>query len=354
MQGGTPDALPLLADLSYWYSAMQAQGKLDSRYDGDDGYIRLHEDLGVVFYYDYERGGVWDVSLDGATEEQFADGSDTLHIIRTRSGELKGRDTYIQTSYCSAHSEYMVKEPSDLRLVREYVESYRYVPRFDRYIDRQRRLGEAGVPLATLPRSPLSVLMVDFAGVEATAYLSVDAPEEFEKTLECIDRTSDAAFELACQSPATIFHFSDNLSSENVGHLFGKYLAPYYSRRIEQLHAAGKKTAAHLDGTIKGLLGPLAATGIDAVEALTPKPVGDVHLADLRSEAQSDTVILWGGLPGALFSPCYERETLEQQIDDTLRIFGNGNRFIPGTADQVPPDADIELVRLAADRLARG
>jgi uroporphyrinogen-III decarboxylase len=354
MQGGTPDALPLLADLSYWHSAQRGQGKLDARYEGDDGYIRLHEDLGVVFYYDYEHDGVWDVSLEGAGTEQIVDGLDTVHVIRTRSGVLRGRQRYIPSSFCSAHVEYMVKDPSDLKLVREYVESYRYVPQFERFVNQRKRLGEVGVPCAVLPRSPLSVLMVDLAGVETTAFLSVDAPDEFEKTLDCIDRTSNAAFEMACYSPATIFHFADNLSSENVGHLFGRFLAPYYTRRIDQLHKAGKKAASHLDGTIKGLLGPLAATGIDAVESLTTKPVGDVHLADLRAEAKSESVILWGGLPGALFSSCYSRKEIESQVDDILRIFGRNGRFIPGTADQVPPDADIELVKLAADRLATG
>lgn len=354
MQGGTPDALPLLADLSYWWTAQQAQEKLDVRYQGDDGYRRLHEDLGVVFYYDYEFGRVWDVSLDGVTEEYVADGLDKVHIIRTPSGELRGRQRYIPSSYSSAHIEYMVKEQSDLRLVREYVEAYRYVPRYDEYTDRQKRIGEVGMSFAGLPRSPLAVLMVELAGVETTAYLSADSPDELEKTLDCIDHTSDAAFELACKSPATIFHFTDNLSSENVGNLFRKYLSPYYTRRIDQLHRANKMAASHLDGTIKGLLGPLAATGIDAIEALTPKPVGDVYLSELRGEAGSDSVVLWGGIPGALFSPCYGDKELEQQVEDILRIFGRNGRFIPGTADQVPPDADIELVKLVAERLAAG
>ena len=45
---------------------------------------------------------------------------------------------------------------------------------------------------------------------------------------------------------------------------------------------------------------------------------------------------------------------IEKQVDDILRLFGCTGRFIPGTADQVPPDADIELVKIAAERLAGG
>ena len=354
MRGETPDVLPLLADLSYWWTAQQVQGKLDSKYLGDEGYRLLHEDLGVVFYYDYEFGRIWDVSYDGVETENVTDGLDTVQCIRTSSGELSAKQRYIPSSYSSAHVEYLVKEPGDLKIACEYMESARYVPRFEAYVDRCNQVGESGVSCAILPRSPLAVLMVELAGVEATAYISMDAPEELQRTLDCIDRSLDPVFELACNSPAEIFHFTDNLSSENVGNMFNKYMAPYYTKRLELLHNAGKKAASHLDGTIKGLLGPLSATGIDAVEALTPMPVGDVGLAELRAEAGSDSVILWGGLPGALFSPCYGRGYIEQQVDDILRLFGRTGRFIPGTADQVPPDADIELVKMAAERLAGG
>ena len=50
--------------------------------------------------------------------------------------------------------------------------------------------------------------------------------------------------------------------------------------RLERLHAAGVRAAVHLDGTLKGLLPKLAATGIDAIEAITPQPVGDLSLEE--------------------------------------------------------------------------
>ncbi len=359
LKGQEPDALPLLADLNYWYDARVAQGRLDSRHEGPDGLIRLHEDLGCVYYYDYSEyspngSGVVKSWTDGVWEDQRKEGHETVHTLRTRSGELTCRTRYMQESYCAATVEYMVKKPEDLRIVREYMESLRFASDYEGFSRRDDYVGDRGLNIVVLPRSPLAVLMAWFAGVETTSYLSVDAPDEFEKTLDCIDRTWDPVFEMACKSPAFLFHFADNLSAENVGSLCARYLAPYYRRRVSQLHESGKIAVTHVDGKMRGLLGQITATGMDGIEALTTTPVGDVALEDLRKEAGSDQVLLWGGLPGALFSPPYGRDDILRQVETIHKVFGKSGRFIPGTADQVPPDADIELVRIAADALARG
>ncbi len=358
LRGQEPDALPLLADLAYWFNAHREDGTLDSRYQHEEGYMRLHEDLGCVYYYDYanyspDGFGVLTSSAEEDVEtDERTHGHETVHILKTRSGELTARSIYVPASHSSALVEYWVKRPEDLRIIREYVESVRFSPDYEGFLKRDEHIGERGLSLACPPQSPLAVLMVRFAGVQTTSYLSVDAPDEFEKTLECIDQAWDPAFELMCESPAYLFHFADNLSAENVAGFCDRYLAPYYLKRVAQLHAAGKIAVTHLDGTIKGLLGRIAATGMDGVEALVPAPIGDVALEDIRSEAGSDEVILWGGLPGALFSHPYGTGDILRQVDTIRRVFGTTGRFIPGTADQVPPDADIELVRIASQALA--
>ena len=357
LQGRTPDALPLLADLTYWYSARVEDGSLDSRYEGQDGLIRLHEDLGCVYYYDYSEyspngSRVVKSWADGVEEEQQKDGCETVYTLRTRSGELTGRSRHLPQSYSEAIVEYMVKKPEDLKIIREYMASLRFAPDYEGFLQREDYIGERGITIVLLPQSPLAALTVRFAGVETTSYLSVDAPAEFKRTLECIDETWDSVFELACQSPAFLFHFADNLSAENVGGLCGRYLAPYYRKRVAQLHEAGKIAVTHLDGKIRGLLGQIADTGMDGIEALTTAPIGDIALEHLRGEAGNQHVILWGGLPGALFSYPYSRDDILRQVENIHQVFGKTRRFIPGTADQVPPDADIQLVRLAAETLS--
>ena len=54
-RGQKPDQPAWLADLGYWYRWAEATGNLGSEYAGDDGYLRLHEDLGVCAHYGLGR-----------------------------------------------------------------------------------------------------------------------------------------------------------------------------------------------------------------------------------------------------------------------------------------------------------
>ena len=120
---------------------------------------------------------------------------------------------------------------------------------------------------------------------------------------------------------------------------------------LARLHAVGTAAAVHLDGTIRGLLPKLAAAGFDSVEALTPQPVGDVAIEDLRALAGNPRTILWGGIPGAMFAPPYTWVDMEAHIRQLLDAW-RGTPFIVGVADQVPPDGDITFCPKIAELLA--
>jgi len=119
-----------------------------------------------------------------------------------------------------------------------------------------------------------------------------------------------------------------------------RFMAGGHKKRLERLHSAGTACAVHLDGVVRGLLPKLAAAGFDAVEALTPQPVGDLDVGEMRTVAGNDSVILWGGVPGIMFAPPYTWDDMEKHVVKTLGAW-KGSRFILGVADQVPPDGDI-------------
>lgn len=41
------------ADITYWISGMKQKGTADPAWDTEDGYLNLHNELGVLPYYDY-------------------------------------------------------------------------------------------------------------------------------------------------------------------------------------------------------------------------------------------------------------------------------------------------------------
>jgi hypothetical protein len=131
-----------------------------------------------------------------------------------------------------------------------------------------------------------------------------------------------------------------------------KYNSEYYTKRINQLHEAGKYVSIHIDGTLRGCFELLEEAGFDAAEAVTPAPVGDILLEDLRKHSGSK-MIIWGGLPGALFSPHYSEDEFDRHLNAVLATFKEDPLFVLGVADQVPPDGLISRIRKVRERIGR-
>ena len=91
--------------------------------------------------------------------------------------------------------------------------------------------------------------------------------------------------------------------------------------------------------------------GFDAVEAITPAPVGDVAVEETRSVSGSDRLILWGGVPGAMFAPPFTWSDMEAHVAGVLEHWGRGP-FVLGVADQVPPNGDIDFCRQIGEMVA--
>jgi hypothetical protein len=140
----------------------------------------------------------------------------------------------------------------------------------------------------------------------------------------------------------------ENLTAETMGGLFNRYSREFLAERVDGLHAHGKKALIHIDGTLRGVVEGIADIGIDCIDALTPRPVGDVDLAEIRALTGDDILIL-GGLPGAIFAPPFTAKDFEQHVLEIIRLHKDSGRFMLGVADQVPPNGDIQLVRLVSE-----
>lgn len=356
--GEPVDHLPWAADLTYWYGARVHDNTVDEEHRGKEGFVRLHRDLGVCCYYVYYGQPMRSVSDDSVQTESSEEEGVSRTTIRTPLGSLTQENRWLPRSYCHGRTKPYVETPEDLRVLRYIVEHRSWEATPDSYREHQALLGEDGLAPGFVPRAPLSAMIAEWAGLTNTALLLADAREEMECTLDAIAASNAPALRLAAESEAPLYHFGDNLSAENIGGLFDRYLRDYYRHAAEVLHEGGKFVAVHVDGTMRGLLHRFRDTGVDAIESLTPWPVGDVALEDLRAVAQDENVILWGGLPGAMFSPAFSSQDIRDMTEKILALFGQTGRrgprgrFIVGSADQVPPDGRIEDVRMVSDILA--
>ena len=341
-KGQKPDGVPWFADLSYWHLAEQTRGTLPEEYRNEAGLARLHRDLNCGFYlqpvnpYQIES----EVMII-TTQEDLR----TIRILKTPVGELREIQIYLPDSFTWAYEEHWIKSLEDLRPLRYYLENIHYRPDFPVAQRRIDLCGDNGIAILCLPRAPLSRMIVEYSGITFLSFAMLDAPKEIEATFQAMERADDECFDVVCQSPGRFVMFPDNLSSEVVSpRWFERYSLPYYQQRNEQLHAAGKFSTCHLDGIMKGLLPHLAKSGIDCVEGLTPAPVGDLEPEELRQYA-GEELILWGGIPGSLFSPLHSEEVFEAYVRRYIRYHQRNSRFVLGVGDQVPPDGTLDRVR---------
>jgi hypothetical protein len=346
LNGQRPDAMPWFADLTYWCYARQLEGTLPPQYEGVEGFIQLHVDHKVGYYLGYAC--VWTETYDGVEVEATTEGDVTTTLWRTPVGHIAGKTQFLPATASSAPIQWPVRSPEDLRVLRYVADSIQVTPTYEGFESLKALADGHGHPMILPPRSPLSQMLAQWTGVTNLTYLLADAREDVEMTFEALGRAADGPWDAILAADTPLVEMGDNLTGEVVTHWFQRYQFDRYVRRVEQCHARGIKLGTHLDGTVRGILPLLAATGLDFVESITPKPCGDVAVEELRDIAGPD-VILFGGIPGAMFAPPFTADDIRRQVEVIIEHHWASGKWVMGAADQVPPNGDLDVVTLVGE-----
>jgi hypothetical protein len=352
--GGLPPAGNVwTADITYWMAGEAARGRADPAWRTEEGYLALHRRLGVMPYYYYETFWAGEPRYDATVvvSEQRA-GQRLRRTIATPVGTLTEESVFLEDSACWGTTRHFVEKEADLDVLLYVLEHRSLAPTNTAGYRARRRTWAAfdGLPALGLPRSPLPAFCYEWAGMQNTVYLMLDCEQKVLAALDLMEGQEADVLDAVCDLAPPLVHFPDNLSSDNLTPFYDAHMARRHESRLRKLHGAGIRAAVHLDGTVAGLLPKLIRSGFDAVEALTPEPAGDLAVEAIARLAGDAPVILWGGVPGAMFAPPYTWEEMRSHVERLLAAW-SGLRFIVGVADQVPPDGDITLCRRIAEML---
>lgn len=339
-----PDQVPWFGDLDYWASARIARKEVPEDFKTDDAYMSWHRELGVGFYLQ----GYWPftATFEHCEVKEWREQNRRYRQITNPKGTLQECWRYLPESFCEAPVEHFLKSIDDLPAFRYMYEHTRYEPDYALADQRLRQVGEIGIVLCYLPRSPFMQLVAVEAGIQSVVEIVIKAPHEFAKLLEGMARAHNKAAQIAVDSPAEVLMIPENLSSEVVGRrFFEQYVRPYQEHWIPKIAAAGKYSFIHMDGTLRGLLREECSTHVSVLEALTPKPVGDVAIEDWVEFAGESETIFWGGLPGVYFTPLVSDEEFDRHVKHVLSVMRKEPRYVLGVADQVPPDGLTHRVK---------
>lgn len=356
-EGTGKDRVPWNIRLEFWYLVNKAKGTLPPKYLGLSildvcrkwgASWRSYSGYFVDSFVEVTYGG--DVRFDIREKDKV-----TVTLIKTPVGTLRQASVRDESGFSSRITEYPIKGLEDFKPLGYILENVKV--RFDpeTYERMKRNLEGNGLLSYFFPRTPLQALMISYAGVERTIKLLFRHPSEVEGFMEVIERSNDKFYEVIGSSPVKILNLGENIDVRITSpKLFKKYCLPYYQKRSSYLHKKGKFVHIHIDGWAKPLLPFLKETGLDGVEALTVKPVGDMTLEDIK-KTLSDEIILIDGIPFIYFLPdIVNLKKFDGFIEKIISMFPNN--LVLGISDELPPPADesrVERVSRIIDRLYR-
>lgn len=331
-----------------WYADRTFRGEaLPAPFTGMDQ-LAIHRELGCSARY---LG--FDGCLKRVHDPRVREHSRSLNALETEhSVETPvGRVTMIERANTSNGGRFPVKwwvtTEEDLKVFTWLEEHSGWA--FDDELYRQgcARWGDLGLPSLYLPRVNIQHLYIELMGVEAAVYALGDWPRTVARFFHVLSESHERALEVMAASPIEIINFGDNLHGGLLPpELFVKYVLPEYQKRNDILHRAGKFTHAHWDGDTRPLLPYARECGLDGIEAITPKPQGDVTVEEIK-QALGDEVFLLDGIAALLFEDRFPLEDLERQAKKVIELFAP--KLVLGISDEISSMGNLERIRFVGD-----
>lgn len=361
-RGDRPDQVPFFLDLSHWfYHKHRLPFDLTQAItEPDTALIEYHKKVGAGFYIpnlvSYYDARYDDDVVATTTKEMTPHGPEITWRLETPFGAIQRKRIWEEKSYSWNVSWWGVTSEQDLRALGYALSRLRFTPAFERYYPWIEALGDWGVPYISAGYSAMGHLLSYWMGIEKVIYASVDMPHVLHEVVDEINDNLLHCIDVLCQGPSEVIVMGDNFSSDiQSPRFFKEWSEPYYREAFRRIRDAGKYSAVHVDGRLKGLLKAFADAGADCIDAVTPAPMFDLTPHQCRDEA-GPNLILSGGVNPNVWIPEASDEEFREGVLAWLEIRTRSPRLIAAAGDQVPPGAleyRIDMMRELIEKHGR-
>lgn len=275
-------------------------------------------------------------------------GVEEAEIIETPVGTLETWRRWDGDGHTRYISKYPITTLEDVKVYQYVMEHTHYQENFAGFRERDKVIGDDGIPTSDGPQSPIQHFYMFLCGVEATTFLVLDHPEAMAECFAVMHQNNLEQYRLACESPTGVVIDYENTSSTVMSPAFyQKYSVPYLDEYADLCHAANKLFITHMCGKLSAFHPQLKQGRQDGVDSLCPPTTGDVWACDARKAWGDDKIIIGGVEPPALV-----RMTVDQtkayitRILDEMPTF---RRFILCTGDATAYATPVENLRAVAE-----
>ena len=345
-KGEDPGGVLWQPRLEFWYSANKKKGTLPSHLAASSLFDVYEYCLASIRYY---KGRNLKVRHEAVEVHETWETDRRLRTTWTTPvGSLTELIQYDELKLSHRRTEYRLKKPEDFKVLEYILRDERWYWDQEAYEKHMTQFARFGPLQFYFRRSPLQNLFIDEMGFENTIFAMNDYPDVIQRYMKAESDADDAMYDVLRDCPVQYLNFGENIDARmDPPNLWLEYLIPYYRRRTDQLHGAGKFVHIHIDGSMKPLLPHLRECPWDGIEAATPVPQGDVTLEEIK-EAIGEMVLL-DGIPALYFLPLYPEGELLRCVEKIVELFYP--RLVLGISDEIPPDGDIERVRMVGKML---
>jgi uroporphyrinogen-III decarboxylase len=240
---------------------------------------------------------------------------------------------------------YYIQSIDDYRLMAYLVENTVFRPRYSSISRAKANLGEDGVVLGRIDRTPYQKLLIELAGPERLLLDLYTNPDPVVSLIEDMNKRMDEQVGLAIESEADVIWQPDNITSDlTPPKEFARFLIPLYEKYGRWCEEAGKVYVVHMDGKLKGLLDSIARTPIHVIESFSfAEMAGDLSVAEALAAWPEKT--LCPNFPASLAEkPASE---IEDYLEKRSLEFGEAPWMLQISED-IPPGSHLKLLPVLA------
>jgi len=242
--------------------------------------------------------------------------------------------------------KHYIEEPQDYEIFWAYLEDTLILEDYARYWQDQKELGERGLPMPAVERTPYQQLWVEWVGLDHLALHFQDYPERVERTIFKLKERARRIFEIAYYSPAPMIDFPDNITAPAIGlKRFQQYNIPLYNELADMLAERQALVFVHMDGDLKPLWEAIADSKVGGLDSFSPTPDNDTSL--------EEAIKIWPGkrlfvnFPSSVHLRPYDE--VRSEAESILEAGGHSGRLEIQFSENVPYDVWETSFRAVAD-----
>lgn len=335
LSGGVPDRIPWLI-----YSNHLPRGKFEREMRN----MGLGLDVRCSVYRSY---------MPNVRVEERRNGNYLYTIYHTPYGDLS-MVTRIGLRFQLPGGRWIAQHPvkriEDIRALEFIIEDTVYEADYEDYKQVKEDLGGDGIVTVSADYTPLMKIIIQYMGFKTFTLLLGRKPDIIEGLMEKIDEKYEEMYRIIADSPAEIVRVGDNIDSVLISpKLFEKYCLPYYNKYAAILKERDKIVISHMDGRLKILKNLIARAKLDAVEAFTPPPVGDLSPREAK-EAWRDKII-WMNFPETIF--LQDEDSIKKYAIRLLEEIAPGIGYIISITEDIHPKHLMKGIGVVTEVLGR-